>query len=82
MRNRCKFCKSTNCRMRIVTEGLEFDEIACSQHIRQLEKFADDVLGNPGIVRRHISSSSRLIRAKPVLPISIANLSDRYFTRG
>ena len=28
--------------MRIVREDLEFDEIACNQHIRQLEKFADD----------------------------------------
>ena len=48
--------------MRIFTEDLTFDELACYRHGKDLEKHADKVLGAPGKIRNHLSSSATLSR--------------------
>lgn len=60
----CLFCKSRTCNTRIVRfEEPKYDEVACSKHMEYLEKHSDNVLGSGnGIIRTHITSSSRLMR--------------------
>ena len=58
--DQCKFCASTLCHTRIITAFFGFDEIACCDHIRDLELHADQVLA--GAVRHCISSSGKLKR--------------------
>lgn len=65
-RNQCLFCGSRNCHLRIYTEDLQFDEVACYRHISQLEEHSDNVLGAPGKLRWHISGTSKQARSKPV----------------
>lgn len=57
-------CSSRKCRYRIHTEDLSFDELACPKHSKDLERHADKVLGSPGKIRNHLTSSSELQRAK------------------
>ena len=68
-KDQCKLCTSKSCYFRIhsVTEGYNYDEVACRRHSRDLEIDADNVLGrNNGVVREHISSTGKLYRGMPV----------------
>ena len=57
--NECQFCKSRFCYHRIVRqENPKYDEVYCNKHIREAEDEADKVLGNPGYMRTHISSTA------------------------
>lgn len=59
----CFKCSKRKCRTRIVTNDLKYDELACDEHIRDLELHTDNVLGkNNGIMRNHISSTAQLHR--------------------
>lgn len=58
----CLFCESCRCFYRIFTDDCGFDEIACRDHRRDLEAYADSLLGSPGRKRCHQSSSARLRR--------------------
>jgi len=43
-KDQCKFCSKRKCYTRIVTPNLGYDELACLDHIKQLEKHADETL--------------------------------------
>ncbi len=60
--NQCYFCRSTLCFTRIYAFDLTFDEIACRDCQKELALYADKMLGNPGKMRNHISSSSKVKR--------------------
>lgn len=51
------------------TPDLEFDEVACRQHGKDVEEHADVVLGASGRRLMHVSGSSRLRRGKPYLEV-------------
>jgi len=59
----CLFCRSRRCHVRIHVENGMFDEVACSEHVRDLERHADRHLGR--IEKVHVSSSSPLRREHP-----------------
>lgn len=59
--NQCLFCKSRRCYFRIHTDGKDFNHVACQQHSRTLEKYADRILG--ARMRHHLTSSAVISRA-------------------
>lgn len=59
----CLFCKSRKCNHRIVTPDLRYDEIACIDHVRKLEKHADAMLN--GAIRMNLDSTWRVGRGEP-----------------
>jgi hypothetical protein len=59
-KDECAFCRSRTCYARIV--AADFDEVACLDHMRDLERHADRVLA--GQKRRHIVSSAPLRRGE------------------
>ncbi len=62
-KDECYKCSSRSCYNRIVNET--FDELACSNHINDLEKYSDEVLGkNNGVYRTNISSTGKLKRGE------------------
>ena len=62
-KDECLFCTSRCCYTRIHNET--YDEIACSKHIKELEKHSDNKLGiNNGIMREHLSSTCKLQRGR------------------
>lgn len=64
--DQCKFCNRRKCNHRIVTVNLVFDEIACTDHVKELYSLADETLGSPGGLRWHIGSTGKLKRGEPV----------------
>lgn len=58
--DQCRFCSSRECFVRIHTDDGRFDEVACRDHSRLLEQFADGAL--KGAMRRNLSSSARVKR--------------------
>ncbi len=58
--DQCLFCASRRCFVRIYTGYDIFDEIACSEHVRDLEAFADRHL--KGADRVHQTCSERVQR--------------------
>lgn len=70
-KDECKFCERRKCYTRIVTPDLRFDEVACYDHIRDLEVFADNADNElNGAIRMNLSSTGRLRRGDeyPSLP--------------
>ena len=66
-KDECFKCSSKKCYTRIVTKDKSFDEVACGNHISDLEKHADDIFGkNNGVMRTHISSSAKLSRERDI----------------
>lgn len=59
--NQCLFCKSRCCYFRIHTEEKDFNHVACQQHSRMLEEYADRILG--ARMRHHLTSSAVISRA-------------------
>ncbi len=59
----CFKCESRDCKHRIVCHARGFDEVACYEHSRDLEEYADRVLG--GWPRSHITSSECVRRGTP-----------------
>lgn len=59
-RDACFKCCSRSCFIRIFADG--FDEVACREHSRDLENYADEVLN--GAVRKYVLSSQKQIREK------------------
>ena len=54
-KDECFKCNSRSCYYRIY--NTTFDEIACVVHSRDLEKYANEILGKSGgVMRRHVSS--------------------------
>ena len=74
--DQCRFCASTSCYTRIVTAFFEFDEVACHDHIRDLELYADRVL--EGGVRHCITSSDTLKRGKIPTPAQARRGANRF----
>lgn len=68
-KDECLFCSSRSCRCRIVREEEPvYDEVACANHISDLEKHSDEVLGRGnGIMRWHLSGNSQYKRGEPLL---------------
>lgn len=62
MSGKCKFCNRQKCFTRIYTDNSEFDELACQDHVKNLEHLADKTLGNPGGKRWQVTSSRPLKR--------------------
>lgn len=60
--DQCRFCSSCRCFYRIV--AVSFDELACREHVAELERFADAELP-PGWPRNNVSSTSRMTRNRP-----------------
>lgn len=58
--SQCLFCKRHKCVDRICTPNLGYDELACAEHVRDLERHADATLG--GVRRRHVSGTGKLRR--------------------
>lgn len=59
----CLFCRSRSCYTKICTDDFIFDEVACNNHILDLEKHSDKVLGKDnGVMRSHVTSTARLKR--------------------
>ena len=65
-KDECLFCKKRICNVRVVTDDMRYDEIACYEHQNDLYQHADEVLGGKGsgIYRHHISSSGKLKRGE------------------
>lgn len=62
--DRCRFCNSRHCLYRIYRDEVPlFDEIACRQHGKELEKLADATLD--GKMRTHVLSSLPQRRERP-----------------
>ena len=62
-KDECLFCTSRSCSTKIIAEN--YQEIACSKHISDLEKHSDKVLGTGnGIKRIHLSSTGKLCRGE------------------
>jgi hypothetical protein len=57
-RDKCKFCSSRTCYTRIVSRYFVFDEIACCDHVRDLEAYASGFEG----AKKHITSSQKIKR--------------------
>ena len=67
---KCFKCVCQQCTFRIWTDDGLFDEVACYRHAHDLEVHADQILGNPGIGRHHLTSSKKLCRdAKKAEPL-------------
>jgi hypothetical protein len=63
--NECFKCTSRRCHVHIYrTEAPIFDEVSCRTHVFDLEKYADEVLGNPGYTRSHVNSTATLRRGE------------------
>jgi len=61
----CFKCSKRKCRTRIVTPDMKYDELACNDHIRDLELHTDNVLGKDrGVMRHHISSTAQQHRGQ------------------
>jgi hypothetical protein len=60
-RDQCFFCTRRHCNFRVYTVAGDFDEIACFEHIRNLEQYADVKLGSQK--RWHHTSSFKVTRA-------------------
>ncbi len=60
--SRCKFCRSRNSHFRIVSVDKTYDEVACNKHTHELEDDADKILGSPGKIRNHTTSSGIVYR--------------------
>lgn len=60
-RDRCMFCPRRHCNYRIYTVVGDFDEVACFEHIKNLERYADEKLGTQK--RWHHTSSFKVARA-------------------
>lgn len=58
--NQCLFCLSSYCSYAIYTSDLNFVEIACRSHHKELERHADTELN--GRNRHHLISSQRVSR--------------------
>ena len=58
--DQCFACSRVVCKVRIWTEEGDFDEVACPAHVRDLESFADAILGERP--RWHSTSSERQVR--------------------
>lgn len=67
-KDECLFCNKRSCHIRIVrVEEPKYDEVACSNHIEDLEKHSDEILGyKNGVMRSHITSSGQLKRGQPM----------------
>ena len=65
-KDECLFCSKKSCYNRIVRLAEpKYDEIACGNHILELEKHSDEALGvKNGIMRYHISGTSKQCRGK------------------
>ena len=65
-KDECLFCSRRSCNTRIVRlVELKYDEIACSDHIEDLEKHSNEKLGKEnGIMRDHISSTGKMKRGE------------------
>jgi hypothetical protein len=64
-KDQCKFCTSRSCYVRIYTDDLSYDEVACNKHIIDLEKHSDRVLGRGnGVMRTHVTGTSKKKRGK------------------
>jgi hypothetical protein len=51
--------------VRIYTDDLSYDEVACNKHIIDLEKHSDRVLGRGnGVMRTHVTGTSKKKRGK------------------
>ncbi len=59
-KDRCLFCRSRNCFERVVTRDGLYDEIACSKHVEDLHRHADET--RPGVPKLFISSTGTVIR--------------------
>jgi len=62
-KDECLFCSSRSCYTRIVTsedKGKLYDEIACPNHVFELEKHSDETV--PKVMRIFASSTARLKR--------------------
>ena len=61
-RDQCRFCFSARCYSRVVSldRRVDWDEVACRKHARELEALADEEI--PGVYRTHISSTDPLAR--------------------
>ena len=63
----CFKCSRRKCRTRIVTPDMKYDELACDEHIRDLELNTDKILGcKNGVMRHHISSSAQVHRGQMI----------------
>lgn len=58
--DQCLFCNSRNCHVRIFGNG--YDEVACRQHVKNLERHKDET--RPGLLITHQSSTAKLRRGK------------------
>ncbi len=65
-KDECLICKSRSCYKRIVRETAPYyDEVACNEHISDMEKHSDATLGTKnGIYRNYISSTGKLKRGE------------------
>ncbi len=62
-KDECLFCSSRKCYTRIVTDDKRYDEISCGNHVIDMEKHSNNVLGrNNGVMRWHVSSTGRVRR--------------------
>ena len=71
-KDECLFCNKRMCYTRIVRiEKPYYDEVACGNHINELEKHADETLGGKGskVYRHHISSTGQVKRGDDIYEI-------------
>ena len=67
-KDECLFCNKRSCYTRIVKlEEPTYDEVACRNHVEELEKHSDKVLGcKNGVMRNHLTSSGQLKRGETI----------------
>lgn len=61
-KDECLFCKSRSCYDRVVAVDGSYDEIACLDHIRKLNKHSDAAA--PDVLKHFISSSAKQKRGQ------------------
>jgi hypothetical protein len=53
--NECLFCRSRFCYERVVSKDMEYDEVACTKHVKELHKHSD--ITAPGVMKSFISGT-------------------------
>ena len=64
LKNECLFCKSRFCYERVVSLDLQYDEVACMKHVKDLHKHSDIVA--PKIMKQFISGTGIQKRGMPL----------------
>ena len=69
--NKCLICGSRKSVLRIHTDNLGYDEVACATHMSDIERHADETLGAPGVNRWWRYCSGGVMRGVPPNDIQI-----------